>query len=136
MAGHSMYAAVDDAPFAVPSGVTLHYVVTVTSTAQAINVVTDIVAAAAHTVPSFVSIDGTTHYPKAVYMCAMNSAHDVWVTWDGSTPVVGTTQPIGVKVPYTYASLRIPAPAAIKGNTIKFRSDQVAGTPVSLVYEF
>ena len=36
MAGHSMYAAVDDAPFAVPSGVTLHYVVTVTSTAQAI----------------------------------------------------------------------------------------------------
>ena len=134
--GASIYAAADDAPFAVPTGVTLHYVVTVTSTAQALTAVTDIVTAAAHVVPSYDGTDGVKHYPKAMYLAAMNSSHDVWLTWDGSTPVVGVVQPIGVKVPPTYASLRIPVPAAIKNGTIKLRSDQAGGTPVSITYEF
>jgi hypothetical protein len=134
--GATIYAATDDAPFAVPSGVTLHYVVTVISTAQAINAVTDITTAAAHVVPSFAGNDSVTHYPKAVYLCCMDPAADVWMTWDGASPVVGTTQPIGVKLPPTYPALRVPVPAAIKGNTIKLRSSAVGGTPVVLCYEF
>lgn len=132
----TIYAATDDAPFSVPTDVVLHYVVTVTSTAEDLKTVTDITTTAAHVVPSYEGTDSATHYPKAMYLCHMNTAHDVWVTWDGVDPVVGTTQPIGVKVPPTYQSLRLPIPAAIKNGTIKFISDQVGGTPVSITYEF
>lgn len=132
----AQYVYNDDAPFSVPPSTTLHYVVTVTSTAQALTAVTDITTGAAHIVPRYTDGNNETKWPKAVYIGHMNTAHDVWVTWDGASPVVGTTQPIGVKVPQTYPALRIPAPAAIKAGTIKLRSDQVGGTPVILTYEF
>lgn len=132
------YTYVDDAPFGAPSGVVLHYAVTVTNAAQALSAVTDLTTTAAHVVPSYLSGNDEKErkWPKAIYVGHMNAAHDVWVTWDGVDPVVGVVAPIGVKVPPTYPSLRIPIPAAIKAGTIKFISDQAGGTPVILTYEF
>lgn len=129
---------VDDAPFGVPSGVALHYVLTVTNTAQALNVVTDAVATGAHVVPSYLTGEGedTRRWPRALYLGHMDVAADVWVTWDGQDPVIGTTVPIGVKLPPTYPSLRIPCPAAIKNGTIKLISGAAGGTPVIATYEF
>lgn len=87
----AQYVYNDDAPFSVPPSTTLHYVVTVTSTAQALTAVTDITTAAAHVVPRYTDGNNETKWPKAVYIGHMNTAHDVWVTWDGASPVVGTT---------------------------------------------
>lgn len=135
----SVHQYVDDAPFGAPPGVALHYVVTVTSTAQALTAVLNAGTAVAHTVPSYLPTgepEENRRWPRAVYMGHMDIAADVWITWDGVDPVVGTTTPIGVKVPPTYPALRVPMPAAIKAGTIKLRSGAVGGTPVILTYEF
>ena len=120
----------DDAPFAVPSGVNVHDTITVTNTATTLGAATGSAG-----IPSVTTVDGV-RYPKAVYIGAANSAHDVWVTWDGQTPATGTTAPLGVKVPPTYPALRIPFPSAIKANTIKIISDQAGGAPVVVCWEF
>jgi hypothetical protein len=130
------YVYSDDAPFSVPSGVTLHYAVTVTTTAETLAEVVDLTTTNPHVVPSFQDGNNEVRWPKAIYVGHMNTLHDVWVTWDGVDPVAGTTAPIGVKVPPTYPALRIPAPAAIRASSLKFISDQVGGTPVVLTYEF
>lgn len=133
MAQH-VYA--DDAPFGAPPGTKLHYAVEVANAAIALSAATDLVTTAAHVVPSYQDGNNETRWPKAVYLGHMNPAADVWITWDGEDPVAGTTAPVGVKVPATYPSLRVPAPAAIRNGTIKIISDQAGGTPVVLVYEF
>lgn len=130
------YAYTDDAPFSVPSGVSVHYVIGVTNTAGALTSFDDLVTVAAHVIPTAAGADGSVRYPKAVYMGAMDTGADVWVTWDGQDPVVGTTAPVGVKVPPTYPALRIPFPSGIVGDTIKLISDVALGTPVVLTYEF
>ena len=124
------YSVVDDAPFSVPSGVNVHDTITVTNAATTLSAATG-----SGGIPSVTTADGT-RYPKAVYLGAANPAHDVWVTWDGQTPAVGTSTPLGVKVPPTYPALRIPFPSGIIANAIKLISDQVAGTPVIVVWEF
>lgn len=134
----SKHQYVDDAPFGAPPGVTLHYVLTVSTTAETLIEVTDATTSAAHIVPSFLEGEGedTRRWPRALYIGHADTLADVWVTWDGNDPVVGTTAPIGVKVPPTYPALRIPMPAAIQAGTIKLLSDSVAGTPVIVTYEF
>ena len=130
------YVHADDAPFGAPTGVNLHYAVEVANAPIALTAATDLVTTAPHVVPSYEVSPGDVRWPKAVYIGHMNPAADVWITWDGQDPVAGTTAPIGVKVPPTYSSLRIPAPAAIRAGTIKIISDQAGGTPVTLTYEF
>jgi hypothetical protein len=134
----AQYVHSDDAPFGVPPSTKLHYAVTVTTTAESLVEVTDLVTTDPHVVPSYLAgnDEKDRKWPKAVYVGHMTTAHDVWVTWDGEDPVVGAVAPIGIKVPPTYPSLRIPAPAAIRAGTIKFISDQAGGTPVILTYEF
>lgn len=130
-----MYALTDDAPFAVPTGCKAHYVITVTNAAAAMGTFTDITSAAALGVPSYTDKDGTK-YPKAVCLAVMDATADVWATVDGQTPVIGTTQPVGVKLPPTYPTLRIPHPSAIKNNTIKLVSGAAGGTPVLVYFEW
>ena len=130
------YVYSDDAPFSVPSGVVLHYAIEVEATAITLVEAIDLTTTDPHVVPSFQQGNDEPRWPKAVYIGHMDTAADVWVTWDGEDPVAGTTAPIGVKVPPTYPSLRIPAPAAIRAGTIKIISDQAGGTPVILTYEF
>jgi len=125
------YSYTDDAPFTVPSGVNVHDLITVANTATTLGAATG-----SGGIPSYTDGNNDTKYPKAVYLAAANSAHDVWVTWDGQTPATGTSTPLGVKVPPTYPALRIPIPAAIKANSIKIISDQAGGAPVILVWEF
>ena len=132
----AQYVYQDDAPFAVPPSVSVHYVIEVTNAAVALSAATDLVTTAAHVVPYYVDGNNDEKWPKAIYLGAVNPAADVWATWDGQDPVVGTTAPVGVKLPPTYPALRIPIPAAIKAGTIKFNSDQAGGTPVVICYEF
>ena len=126
----AQYVHNDEAPFAVPSGVSVHDTITVANAATTLGTATGSAG-----IPSYTDKDGT-RYPKAVYLGAANSGHDVWVTWDGQTPAVGTATPLGVKVPPTYPALRIPFPSAIKADTIKIISDQAGGAPVVVVWEF
>lgn len=125
------YSVVDDAPFTVPSGVNVHDLITVANAATTLGAATGSAGIPTHQVGN-----GEVKYPKAVYLGAANSAHDVWVTWDGQTPAVGVAAPLGVKVPPTYPALRIPYPGAIRANTIKIISDQAGGAPVIVVWEF
>ena len=125
----SQYAYTDDAPFAVAGNV--HDNISVTTAVATLGTATGSAG-----VPSFAETNGTVRYPKAVYLCCVNPAHDVWVTWDGQAPVVGTTAPLGVKLPPTYPSLRIPCPAVIRADGIKILSDQAGGAPVVMVWEF
>jgi hypothetical protein len=126
----ALYVHNDEAPFGVPSGVNVHDTITVTNSATTLGTATGSAG-----VPTVTDVNGT-RYPKAVYLGTANSGHDVWVTWDGQTPAVGTSTPLGVKVPPTYPALRIPFPSAIKADAIKIISDQVAGAPVIMVWEF
>lgn len=125
----AMYSYTDDAPFMVPSGVSVHDLITVTNAATTLGTATGSAG-----IPTFTDVDGT-RYPKAVYLGHVTTTHDVWVTWDGQTPAVGAT-PLGVKVPPTYPALRIPFPAAIKADGIKIISDQAAGTAVIVCWEY
>ena len=125
------YTYTDDAPFGTPAGVSVHDLITVTNAATTLGTATGSLGIPVSTVGN-----DAPRYPKAVYLCCVNSAHDVWVTWDGQTPATGTTAPLGVKLPPTYPSLRLPHPAAIKADTIKIISDQAGGAPVLLVWEF
>lgn len=125
------YSYTDDAPFTVPSGVNVHDLITVTNAATTLGAATG-----SGGVPTYQDGQNEVKYPKAVYLGCANSAHDVWVTWDGQTPAVGTTAPLGVKVPPTYPALRIPYPGAIRADAIKIISDQAGGAPVLLVWEF
>lgn len=130
---------VDDAPFGAPPGVSLHYCIVVSTTVALLTETIDLVTSEAHIVPSYLETgapEDARRWPRAVYLGAVNPAADVWMTWDGGDPVVGTTAPLGVKLPPTYPSLRVPIPAAIKAGTLKLISDQAAGTPVILTYEF
>lgn len=128
----AQYVYSDDAPFAVPAGVLVHDTITVANTATTLGGATGSAG-----IPSYTDGNNETRYPKAVYLGHLDTAADVWVTWDGQTPVVGTSATaVGVKVPPTYPTLRIPIPAAIKGNTIKIISGAAGGTPVVMVWEF
>ena len=125
------YVLQDDAPFGTPTSVILHDLITVTNAATTLGT-----ASGSLGVPTYQDGNNEKKYPKAVYLCCMNTAHNVWVTWDGQTPATGVVTPLGVKLPPTYPSLRIPHPAAIKADGIKIISDQVAGAPVIMVWEF
>lgn len=129
------YTVTDDAPFSVPSGAKAHYVLTISTAGQTLGTAVDITSGGAVGIPSVTDKDGT-RYPKAVCLAAMDSTADVWLTVDGQTPVVGTVQPVGVKVPATYPTLRIPYPAAIKADAIKLKSASVGGTPVVVYYDW
>ena len=131
----AQYSYTDDAPFSVPSGAKAHYVLTISTAGQTLGTATDITAGAVVGIPSVTDVNGT-RYPKAVCLAAMDTAADVWVTVDGQTPVVGTTQPVGVKVPPTYPTLRIPYPSAIKADGLKLKSASAGGTPVLVFYEW
>ena len=129
------YTVTDDAPFSVPSGAKAHYVLTISTAGQTLGTAVDITSGGAVGIPSVTDKDGT-RYPKAVCVAAMDTSADIWVTVDGQTPVVGTTQPVGVKVPPTYPTLRIPHPGAIKADGLKFKSASAGGTPMLVFYEW
>lgn len=129
------YALTDDAPFAVPSGAKAHYVLTISTAGQTLGTAVDITSGAAVGIPSVTDVN-VTRYPKSVSLAAMDSTADIWVTVDGQTPVVGVVQPVGVKVPPTYPTLRIPYPAAIKADGLKFKSASAGGTPMLVFYEW
>lgn len=129
------YSVVDDAPASVPSGAKAHYVLTISTAGQTLGTAVDITSGGAVGIPSVTDVNGT-RYPKAVCVAAMDTTADIWVTVDGQTPVVGTTQPVGVKVPPTYPTLRIPYPALIKANGLKFKSASAGGTPMLVFYEW
>jgi hypothetical protein len=130
-----MYSYVDEAPFSVPTGAKAHYVVTIANAALTLGNTTNILTTAVLGVPSATDVNGT-RYPKAVCLAALDSTADVWVTVDGQTPVIGTTQPVGVKLPATYPTLRIPYPGAIKNDTIKLISGSAGGTPVLIYFDW
>ena len=126
------YVLADDAPFSVPPSVLVHDTITVANAAVTLGTATGSAG-----VPTYQDGQNDKKYPKAVYLCHLDTAADVWVTWDGQTPAVGTTSAaLGVKVPPTYPALRIPIPAAIKNDTIKIISGAAGGTPVVVVWEF
>ena len=130
------YSQVDDAPFALPSGAKAHYVLTITNAAGGLTLgtATDITSGAAVGIPFVTDVNGT-RYPKAVCLACMDTAADVWATVDGQTPVVGVVQPVGVKLPPTFPTLRIPFPAGIKADAIKLKAAS-ASTPVLVYYEW
>lgn len=137
------YSYTDDAPFSVPEGAKAHYVITVTNSATTLRAATNKLTSAALGIISASDGNGT-RYPKAVSFAALDTAADVWVTVDGQTPVIGTTAPVGVKVPPTYPTLRIPYPSAITGDgttgkttrVIKLISGAAGGTPVLVYFDW
>jgi len=126
------YVLADDAPFAVPPSTLVHDTITVTTAVKTLGTATGSAG-----VPTYQDGQNEKKYPKAVYLGHLDTAADVWVTWDGQDPVVGTANTaVGVKVPPTYPSLRIPAPGAIRTDTIKIISGAAGGTPVVVVWEY
>lgn len=127
----SNHQYIDDAPVGVPAGVNVHDLITVTTA-----ITTLATATGSGGIPSYQAEDHEPRWPRAVYLGTASAAHDVWVTVDGQAPVVGTTSPMGIKVPPTYPSLRLPFPAVIKADGIKLLSDQAGGAPVIVCWEF
>lgn len=126
------YVLADDAPFAVPPSVLVHDTITVANSAVTLGTATGSAG-----IPTYQDGQNEKKYPKAVYLGHLDTTADVWITWDGQPPVIGTSATaVGVKVPPTYPTLRVPIPAAIKNDTIKIISGAAGGTPVVLCWEF
>ncbi len=123
---HHLYT--DDAPFGVPAGVAVHDMITVTPAVKTLGTATGSAG-----IPTYTDESHEVRWPRAVYLGTLNTTANVWVTWSSQTPAVNV---LGVKVPPTYPSLRIPAPGIIRADGIKIITDSVGGEDVIVVWEF
>ena len=66
------YVQSDDAPFGTPPATILHDLITVANAATTLGTATGSLG-----IPTYQDGQNEKKYPKAVYLCCVNSAHDV-----------------------------------------------------------